>query len=204
MKHIPFALVVSFIPTALSFLIPPGDSSVRVLSSNSSKSRMSELGSENLSVEDVYNVVDARNQHPAPISAINLAAIWLIGLPLTTCLILPLSLTYQVGKIISQSFGIFQKIPDPRMTPIDSCVPLDCDDVIPRSERKYDIVVMGATGFTGSLCVRHLAKTYGVNQNLKWAIAGRSKAKLEKVKERWAKELQDEEILHVDVIVVDT
>ena len=48
---------------------------------------------------------------------------------------------------------------------------------------KHDLVVMGATGFTGKLVVEYLIKNYGVrNQHFTWAIAGRSLSKLEKLK----------------------
>lgn len=76
--------------------------------------------------------------------------------------------------------------------------------IIPRADRQYDIVVLGATGFTGYLAARHLAKTYGVNKTVKWAIAGRSEVKLEKVKQDLAKELNMEEISALDTILVDT
>ncbi|MCG8669465.1 MAG: saccharopine dehydrogenase NADP-binding domain-containing protein [Pseudomonadales bacterium] len=48
------------------------------------------------------------------------------------------------------------------------------------ADRPYDIVVFGATGFTGELTAQHLA---GCNEReqLRWAIAGRSKNKLETV-----------------------
>lgn len=49
----------------------------------------------------------------------------------------------------------------------------------------YDIVVFGATGFTGELTAHHLANCKE-NNNLKWAIAGRTKSKLEGVKSRLA------------------
>ena len=45
--------------------------------------------------------------------------------------------------------------------------------------RDFDIILWGATGFTGSLVARHLADTYG--NNLNWAMAGRDQAKLERV-----------------------
>ena len=49
---------------------------------------------------------------------------------------------------------------------------------------KHDLVVMGATGFTGKLVVEYLIKSYGVrNQHFTWAIAGRSLSKLEKLKD---------------------
>jgi len=46
--------------------------------------------------------------------------------------------------------------------------------------REFDIVLYGATGFTGGLATEYLAKSYGTT--LKWAIAGRSRDKLEAVK----------------------
>ncbi len=50
------------------------------------------------------------------------------------------------------------------------------------SKRKYDVVLWGATGFTGALVARHLVTHYGVGGELRWAIAGRDKAKLEKLR----------------------
>lgn len=51
-----------------------------------------------------------------------------------------------------------------------------------RSLRKYDVVLWGATGFTGRLVADYLLSTYGVAGSLRWAIAGRSLAKLEAVR----------------------
>ena len=49
--------------------------------------------------------------------------------------------------------------------------------------RKYDLVIMGATGFTGRLTAEYLAVNYGVkNDQFTWAIAGRNKSKLLKLK----------------------
>jgi short subunit dehydrogenase-like uncharacterized protein len=49
-------------------------------------------------------------------------------------------------------------------------------------ERELDIVLFGATGFTGRLVAEHLLKVYGAGKDLKWAIAGRDKSKLEIVR----------------------
>jgi len=49
------------------------------------------------------------------------------------------------------------------------------------SEREFDVIVWGATGFTGQLVAEYMAQTYGVNGDLKWAIAGRSVEKLSQV-----------------------
>lgn len=47
------------------------------------------------------------------------------------------------------------------------------------SETEYDIIIFGATGFVGKIMTRYMAQH--VNNGLRWAIAGRSKAKLEKL-----------------------
>ena len=45
---------------------------------------------------------------------------------------------------------------------------------------EYDLIIMGATGFTGKLVVEYLIENYGVeNEEFTWAIAGRDKNKLE-------------------------
>jgi len=46
----------------------------------------------------------------------------------------------------------------------------------------FDIIVYGATGYTGRLVAEHLLKTYGVGKDLAWAIAGRNAGKLAEVR----------------------
>ena len=46
-------------------------------------------------------------------------------------------------------------------------------------ERKYKVLVFGATGFTGKLCTKYLKENY---PDLSWAIAGRNEDKLKQVK----------------------
>lgn len=48
------------------------------------------------------------------------------------------------------------------------------------SDREYDVILLGATGFTGRFAAMHLAE---MDRGLKWAIAGRSGAKLTKLAE---------------------
>ncbi len=50
------------------------------------------------------------------------------------------------------------------------------------SERQFDIVVYGATGFTGRLVAEYLSKQYA-DGTVKWAMAGRSAQKLEEVRD---------------------
>jgi short subunit dehydrogenase-like uncharacterized protein len=51
------------------------------------------------------------------------------------------------------------------------------------SSSKFDIVVYGATGFTGQLVAEYLAAHYKGDANLKWAMAGRNKDKLASVRD---------------------
>jgi len=47
-----------------------------------------------------------------------------------------------------------------------------------QKEREFDIVIYGATGFTGQLIAEYLLRNYGAGDTLKWAIAGRNGQKL--------------------------
>ncbi|GAA3102886.1 saccharopine dehydrogenase family protein [Streptosporangium carneum] len=49
-------------------------------------------------------------------------------------------------------------------------------------DRPYDIVLFGATGFTGALTADYLARNAG--SGCRWALAGRDQARLEAVRER--------------------
>ena len=49
-------------------------------------------------------------------------------------------------------------------------------------QREFDVVVLGASGFTGRLVVEYLLSTYGLDGDLKWAIAGRNQSKLEDIR----------------------
>jgi short subunit dehydrogenase-like uncharacterized protein len=48
------------------------------------------------------------------------------------------------------------------------------------SSRRFDVVVLGATGFTGRIAARYLATRFG--DEVRWAIAGRDAAKLSAMK----------------------
>ncbi len=49
--------------------------------------------------------------------------------------------------------------------------------------RELDITVYGASGYTGRLVCEYLNKQYGVNGEVKWAMAGRSQEKLDQVRD---------------------
>lgn len=57
------------------------------------------------------------------------------------------------------------------------------------SKRQYDLVLLGATGYTGKLVAEYISKA--LPTNLEWAIAGRSQRKLQDVKDGLRKQYPD-------------
>ncbi len=51
------------------------------------------------------------------------------------------------------------------------------------TNKQFGLVVYGATGYTGRLVCEYLNKQYGVNGEVKWAMAGRSEEKLAQVRD---------------------
>jgi short subunit dehydrogenase-like uncharacterized protein len=68
-----------------------------------------------------------------------------------------------------------------------------------RADRPYDLVLVGATGFTGGLTATYLAE-HGPT-SLRWALVGRSREKLEKVRQRLADVRPD--LADLDLLVAD-
>ncbi|WP_370262580.1 trans-acting enoyl reductase family protein [Limnobacter sp.] len=54
--------------------------------------------------------------------------------------------------------------------------------------KKFDVVVFGATSFVGQILVRYLWEKHGTGSTLSWAIAGRDSAKLEALRATLGKE----------------
>lgn len=50
------------------------------------------------------------------------------------------------------------------------------------SETEFDVIVFGASGYTGKLVAEYMGKEYGNDESISWAIAGRNKDKLSSVK----------------------
>ena len=50
------------------------------------------------------------------------------------------------------------------------------------SDREFDVVIFGASGYTGKLVAEYMHDQYGDDQSIKYAIAGRNTEKLLEVK----------------------
>lgn len=55
--------------------------------------------------------------------------------------------------------------------------------------RKYGIVVLGASGYTGTMVCMHIAAKFPTN--LRWSVAGRSRERLEKLAVKLREEYPD-------------
>jgi short subunit dehydrogenase-like uncharacterized protein len=70
---------------------------------------------------------------------------------------------------------------------------------LPAEQQSLDVVLLGATGFTGALTAEYLARH--APAGLRWALAGRNRAKLEAVRDRLAvldPALADLELIEAD------
>ena len=63
---------------------------------------------------------------------------------------------------------------------------------------EYDVVLMGATGFTGRLVAEHLLQRHGVGGGLRWALAGRNRARLQAVREQLGEAAAELPLLEAD------
>ena len=63
---------------------------------------------------------------------------------------------------------------------------------------EFDLVLLGATGFTGQLVADYLLKRHGVAGRLRWALAGRSREKLEAVRQQLGPEAAELPLIVAD------
>ena len=52
-----------------------------------------------------------------------------------------------------------------------------------KRQRDFDLIIWGATGFTGALVAEYMAQTYGTAGSLRWALGGRSEKKLQSLQQ---------------------
>ncbi|CAJ0952137.1 unnamed protein product, partial [Ranitomeya imitator] len=75
------------------------------------------------------------------------------------------------------------------------------------SSRPYQIVVFGASGFTGQFVVEEVARAADGEdyrgQELRWAVAGRSKKKLEDVLSWAADRMGKPQLKSIDILISD-
>ena len=158
-------------------------------------------------IESVQNQLKVDGKKVVTSSNTSFLTTAIIGVPAFLTL-LPLTVAYQTGKsLFSNSEKSSHKVvDDPLIASSEESIGEkfpSLDEIKPKTERKYDIVLLGCTGFTGRLAAIYIAKTYRINQSVKWAIAGRSQAKLSKLKNELNKYVSNASET-LDTIIVDT
>ncbi len=71
----------------------------------------------------------------------------------------------------------------------------------PLEDRPFDVVLFGATGFTGKLVAEYIAE-HAVENGVRWAIAGRSREKLEAVRRELA--AKEEGLADLPIMLADS
>ncbi len=67
-------------------------------------------------------------------------------------------------------------------------------------EQEFDVVLWGATGFTGKLVAEFLYQKYGAGERLRWAIGGRNEARLIAVRQQFAGDDADK----IPIVIADS
>jgi hypothetical protein len=93
------------------------------------------------SIEDIYALMDAHGKVNPTSSTSEFLAALLLGVPVWLTLAKPLLSTPEFS--------------------FDTGTQVASSEIVPHENRKYDVVVLGATGFTGKLVAEYIAKTYG-------------------------------------------
>jgi len=160
-------------------------------------------------VDAVYNAPVADGKRRAINSTVEFLITAMVGVPLFLTVVLPLSAVFQVGKKV---LPVAESVPsvtdananakDVLEVEADSFPPIS--ELTPLAERKYDAVLLGATGFTGGIAAKYMAQQYGCGKELKWAIAGRSQKKLDAIRQEIVNLGFAPAVDSIDTILVDT
>jgi hypothetical protein len=125
------------------------------------------------------------------------AAFVLIVTPFWLFLLVPLTLVFQFFiKLYNLVFSSKPKSISSNSTTA-SILP---DRKLASTDRVFDIVLFGATGFTGKMCAVYIARKYG--SSFKWAIAGRRRDALEQLRDELT--LIDNSLKDLSIIIADS
>jgi len=101
--------------------------------------------------------------------------------PLWLTVLLPCTLVSQAIAFAQKKLSPGKKSVKKNSQLCDSSLQVVCGSASDTSKRVFDVIVFGATGFTGKMAAVYLAKKYG--RSVRWAIAGRRLSALEKIRD---------------------
>lgn len=107
-----------------------------------------------------------------------------ILLPIWIAILLPLTLLYQgllyVFNVVMSATGLRKK--SKKTDTAATNVTASANVAQKKGDSVHDLVIFGATGFTGQMAAMYIAKRYG--NNFKWAIAGRRMNALQELRSK--------------------
>lgn len=112
-------------------------------------------------------------------------------LPIWLAVLLPLTIVYHVLAMLVSNFVVSKKI-----AKVDTEEPLLGPSLTAKDSRELDLIIYGSSGYTGLMATKYLAKQYG--SEIKWAIAGRNRTQLEKIKRDLGPRAKDLQIIVAD------
>ena len=116
-----------------------------------------------------------------------------VAVPVWLAILLPAAIISQLALFLSSRlFSKAAKVHKQEIVVPETPSKLSTDT----SSRNLDLVLYGATGFTGKLACTYLAKNYG--KALKWGLGGRRRDALEKVRAELGPEFKDLPLLIAD------
>jgi short subunit dehydrogenase-like uncharacterized protein len=120
---------------------------------------------------------------------------FIVVLPIWLIILVPMMLIY---RAIVACHGFKKKTEFPDST---STVDFSRFQNIPHAQREFDLVIFGATGFTGAQAAKYIARRYGARK-FRWALAGRRADALEEVRRELAG--INHELSSLPIIVADS
>ncbi|KRX06986.1 hypothetical protein PPERSA_07149 [Pseudocohnilembus persalinus] len=152
---------------------------------------------KDLSFEDAEKLINVKIRQSENLQQ-KLRALFcvLVFVPIFLFVLLPIVIIYKIYSLITK------KKKSTKKTQITDQVPeIELLDKKETQNRKFDVVIYGATGFTGTLAAKYFAENYSL-ANVKWAIAGRSTQKLAALKENLVSLNQD--LKNLEILVAES
>jgi hypothetical protein len=117
------------------------------------------------SLEEIYNSIKEDAKSIPKVSTTTFLLTLGVGIPVWMSFLLPMTMIYQLGKSVLNpptKKRDLTSIHDPSAHPVEAITDYETpNDNTPLEERKYDLVLFGATGFTGKLAAVYLCQQYG-------------------------------------------
>jgi len=145
-----------------------------------------------------------KDKKSLPLSGYSVIPLFLLFLfvvtPLWLFLLLPVTLIFQLFNKVANLFVAAPKPQSRGQISTDTTLLAEQRKPNISNQRQYDLVVFGATGFTGKMCAVYIARKYG--SSFKWAIAGRRRDALQQIRDELT--VIDKSLKDLPIVIADS